>query len=227
MSRVPPSDPNSYQSRRLSQPHLIARSETDPGWSVPVHVVRENKRSILVPLASLFGVCMLIMLFLFAENRKAVKQGESLSHQTANAVHKVGQSLAGVGERQDTTDTKVARIDGQVQSLKNRVNKVETREVVQDRAIRDLKGKVSLPRDYDAKVPLTDNAQIHHIGPTIEDWTLKVNKLDGGKAKIEVAPIRVTRQGTEVYVMKGNRSVPVDEGAYYVVDPNGRMRKSR
>ncbi len=227
MSRLPPTDPNSYQSRKLSQPHLIARSSTDPQYSAPVHYIREKKRSILVPVLSLFGVCMALLLLVFMENRKATKQGQNLSHATAKAVNAVGQKLGGVLQRQDTADTKLDNVDGQVQTLKKRVNKVENRVVVHDGAIKDLKGKVLLPRDYDPKVPLTDNARIHHIGPTIEDWTLKVDKLGGGKARIEVAPIRVTHQGTEVYAIKGNSSVPVEAGGYYLIDSGGQLKKSR
>ena len=152
-----------------------------------------------------------------------MRQGQNVSHATAV----VGKNLAGVAQRQDTTDTKLAKVDGQVQTLKKRVSKVETKEVVNDRAIRDLNGRMLLPPDYDPKVPLAANAKTHRVGPTVQDWTLKVNKPGGGNTKIEVAPIRVTRQGTEVYVMKANSSVPVQEGAYYLLDPSGGLTKSR
>src|SRR3954454_9064281 len=213
MSILPPRDShrNSSQARKLNQPHLIHGSSPEPRSSVPVHYIRENRRSILLPLLSFFAVCLIVILFFVG---RLMRQGQNVSHATAV----VGKNLAGVAQRQDTTDTKLAKVDGQVQTLKKRVGKVETKEVVHDRAIRDLKGRILLPPDYDPKVPLPANAKIHHVGPTIQDWTLKVDKPSGGNTKIEVAPIRVTPQGTEVYVMKGNTSAPVEEGAYYLFD---------
>jgi hypothetical protein len=189
-----------------------------------MHYFRENRRSILLPVLSVIAVCFMVILVLVG---RMTRQGQNVWHATTNAVNAVGKNVAGIAQRQDTTDKKLAKVDGQVQTLKKRVSKVETKEVVNDRAIRDLNGRMLLPPDYDPKVPLAANAKTHRVGPTVQDWTLKVNKPGGGNTKIEVAPIRVTRQGTEVYVMKANSSVPVQEGAYYLLDPSGGLTKSR
>jgi hypothetical protein len=189
-----------------------------------VRYVRENRRGILLPVLLFIAVCLMIIVAFVG---RLMRQGQNVSQATANAVKVVGKDVAGVAQKQDTTDTKLGKVDGQVQTLKKRVSKVESKQGVQDRAIRDLKGRILLPPDYDPKVPLPANAKVHHLGPTIQDWTLKVDKPSGGTTKIEVAPIRVTREGTEVYVMKGNSSVPMEEGAYYVLDPSGGLTKSR